>query len=384
MRQPVERNTSTLGPLVIPVNAHENAREDQHGSSRHAQAADSRAKYLAQAVAVLGKLRSAMLADLASQAGTVPVPVMAANLHGQSEEEYWCANEGLTSERRFHERIIYVVKLIRAAYTQNDPDGMSDALRRLFWVDNYIKLEPFASEYDSGLTLGLLHLGTACADRYMIGDGYNIGECCVSFLESKRERRADLELPPRPDSECWYRLYALLAALKWKGPAEELNRLMTPTELIMEFDRVEQRCLDYLERTPSSDLRRNASVRESLAWCRMEIIKMAMLWCHELTEHTIFRFNQVHSTNLTSEPGLFMRQSPSGKEDPWYWDLELFKWCTCGPASLEEALICHHWRLVATRARLPRGSNIEAYELATSSELNRLLHRAGKEAPAPE
>ena len=375
---------NTEGQFVSHPEMHDKARREQGTPQALPYPLSVRKALLAGAVKVLGNLRAEILARAAKDVGTRPFPVLnAESAFTQTEEEYWLSNEGLTSERRFHDRLTYLVKLLKAAYTQNDVDGLSDAFRRLLWVDQHITGEPLLSEYDTGLALGLLNIGLASADRYMIEDGYTIAEGTTQLLDIKRERRSMLSLPPRPDSECWYRLYALLAELKWKGPSEMLDRLMGPSELILEFTRVEQRCLDYIERTPASDPLRNATVRESLAWCRLELIKMAIQWCHEQTDAVISRFNQVHGTELSAEPGLFTKHKPTGQEDPWYWDLELYKWCVCGPASVEEAMMCHHWRVVAARSRFPRGAKVDAYEMATLSELKHLLSRAGKELPEP-
>jgi hypothetical protein len=292
----------------------------------------------------------------------------------QSDEEYWLSNEGLTSERQFHNKLMFLVNAIQFSYERNDIDGICDAVRRMLWVREQVMQEPFLSSYVTGLVLSLLSVGHACSDSYQVEDGYRIANQCAILLTAKRLYRAAAQLPARPDSECYYRLYELVAELKWKGGEELLGAFSTPDELISEYKVVEQRCLDYLRQTPSNDQTRNTRVKEALGWCRLQMAKMAIRWCPEYCAELIEDFNKIHGTRLTAEPGAFMTGQCTDAKNPWFWDLELFKWCTLGPATPDEAFMCHQWRLDAMRSARHERHGLEAYELATVRELQSLLH----------
>jgi hypothetical protein len=321
-----------------------------------------------------------------NQGGYATSPITADDTFGspysQSDEEYWLSNEGLTSERQFQNKLMFLVNAIQFSYEHNDVDGICDAVRRMLWVRDRVMQEPFLSSYVTGLVLSLLLVGHACSDSYQIEDGYRVANQCAILLTAKRLYRIAAVLPARPDSECYYRLYELVAELKWKGGEEWLEAFSTPAQLIAEYKLVEQRCLEYLRQTPSNDQTRNTRVKEALGWCRLQMAKMAMRWCPESCDELIDGLNKIHGTKFTAEPGAFMTGQCTDAKNPWFWDLELFKWCVLGPASPDEAFMCHQWRLDAMRTNRRERKGLEAYELATVRELQSLLHLSGGKGEA--
>lgn len=293
-----------------------------------------------------------------------------------SDHQYWASNEGLTSELRFHNKLYYLVNSIGVAYrTHNLPD-LTTTLRRLLYVDDYVIAEPFLSIYETGLVNATLFIAHACADRHLLDEGYRVVEQCQSLLEAKRERRSELGLPPRPDSECWYRSFGLLAELKWKGSSQQRDRLISPEQLVSEFNTVEQRCLDYLRSNPSQDPNRDERVKAGLGWYGLQVIKMVITWCPQLRDPMVERFNRIHGDILKLETGHFLAHRPAQQTNPWYWDLELFKWCICGPGSQDEAALCHQWRIDSARTTGLPADVLMAYRSASDRELQFLLERA--------
>jgi len=291
----------------------------------------------------------------------------------QCDEEYWLANEGLTSERQFHSKLYYLVSQLGSAYSQDDLAGVNHVLRSIVWVNKLVEEEPLQSVYTTGLILGMLNLARYLSDHFEIQSGYRVLQHCALLLEAKRERRKALGLAFRPDSECWYRLYEILAELKWKGPEHMRDLLMTPAMLIEDFRVVEQRCFDYLDRNPSSDTTRNQRVTEALLWCRLQIIKMAVRLEPGQIDALINEFNDRHGALLSTQPGEFMSAAQVDRSQAWYWDFELFKWCTLGEATEEEAMMCHQWRLDAMRSHYSTKCCLKTYERATKRELEYLL-----------
>ncbi|GEM_PF-3249346 len=340
------------------------------------RARSARTSLITEALAVLGRLQDVLSEGTPEgcSIGTVMGTDSASSPLSLTDEEYWLSNEGLSCERQFHSKLCYLVRMLAAAYHQSDIDGMCDAVRRLLWVDERIAEEPFQSIYVTGLVLGLLSVARACSDHYMIADGYAMAENCALLLEAKRDRRAALGLSPRPDSECWYTLYGLVAELKWKGTESDRARTLAPEQIIGEFQTVEKRCLDYLAANPSADPSRNNRVKRNLAWNRLQLIKMAFRWLPGEVKGLISRFNEIHDTGLSPEVGHFQRPQPGHRDDPWYWDLELFKWCVHGPASVDEALLCHQWRLDAMRSRRNPDGSLAAYERSTVREVESLMN----------
>lgn len=297
-----------------------------------------------------------------------------------ADQQYWVSSEGLTSELRFHGRLYCLVNSIASAYRTGNFEELAASMRRLLWVDDYVMGEPYQSIYESGLVNAFLYVGHLCADRLLLDAGYRVVQRCQEMLTAKRERRSELGMTPRPDSECWYRSWGLLAELKWKGPAQLRDRLITPDNLVAEFNAVEQRCLDYLRQNPSQDAGRDDRVKAGLGWYGLQVVKMVITWCPQLRDEMVERFNAVHGDILKCETGHFTSHRPAQSTSPWYWDLELFKWCTCGPGSADEAALCHQWRIDSARNQGLQSEALQAYRNASSRELEFLLERHGARA----
>jgi hypothetical protein len=250
---------------------------------------------------------------------------------------------------------------------------MASSMRRLLAAEDFMLTEPFLSIFETGMVNAFIFVGHACADRVLLDAGYSLVQRCQELLNAKRERRDALSLPVRPDSECWYRTFGLLAELKWKGPAALRDRLMTPEHLIDEFNAVEQRCLSYLIEHPSQDASRDEKVKAGLGWYGLQVVKMAMTWCPKHKSEMIERFNEIHGDILRLETGHFMLHRSDNASNPWYWDFELFKWCVSGPATPDEAELCSQWRLDAARTSGMPADFLLAFRNASDRELPFLL-----------
>jgi hypothetical protein len=339
----------------------------------------ARDELLDSALQVLGALRNLGVGVArVPQANAALASDTAGSPYCQTDEDFWLASEGTTSERQFGNKLLHLAGVVQRSYEQNDLDGMCDAVRRLLWVRDLIEGEPFVSVYTSGLVLSLLHVGHACADGYLLDEGYTIVRRCIELLGAKRRYRETFSMSPRADSECWYRVYELLAELKWKGGEEHLNDVMLTDQLFAEYESVERRCLDYMRQNPSSDPTRDRRVKEALGWCRLQMIKMGLRWFPDGVPEMIDRFNKIHGTRFTAEAGDFLAGRTADSKNPWFWDLELFKWCLRGPATPDEAFMCHQWRLDAMRAKRLDRYGLEAYEVATLRELQNLLDLGGR------
>ena len=119
----------------------------------------------------------------------------------QTDEEFWLENEGLTSERQFHNKLYYLVSRLSSAYMQGDLHGMQDALRRILWVHTFITAEPLLSVYTTGLVLGLLTVLFAVAffaidmivKRGILSPLLDITESMHSISRGKLDTKIDFE-----------------------------------------------------------------------------------------------------------------------------------------------------------------------------------------------
>jgi hypothetical protein len=267
---------------------------------------------------------------------------------------FWLSYEGLSSESFFRRKLFSVVLEISTAYNADDLERMERALERIIWVEPLVQSEPYLSIYETGLVLATIPIALTAASRFDFDRGYRIAQYCREVLIGKRNRREEMGLSYRADSECWYRLYNLLAELKWKGPADMRDRITSPENLICDYLKIERRCMQYMETSPSDNPDRDQNVLEALGWCGLQIIKMSARWCPQHVNVLIDGFNRTHGSVLTPEIGHFLEFRPLDAQNPWYWDFELYKWCVQGPGTPEEATLCNQWRLDATRNFAPK------------------------------
>ncbi|MCH7472802.1 hypothetical protein IIA79_07620 [bacterium] len=293
----------------------------------------------------------------------------------QDSQRFWFDDDGLDSELRFHHKLSYVEGAISSAYDSGDLKRIEDCFRRLFWIHPWVESEPILSHYETFIVLAALRLGQFFADRFVFNGAYRICESSRKLLLAKHKRRLEEGLPPRPDSECWYRLYTVLSELKWKGERSARDRMMAPERIIGDYLTVEEQLLHNLKLHPSKAPTRDNRMKEALGWCGLSVIKMTMRWCIELATGLIEHFNQVHGPILNKRIGHFQIFKPDEHPSPWYWDFELYKWCMIGYGTEDEALLCHQWRLESRRAEGFSEESLKAFKTATDYELQFLLSR---------
>jgi len=292
----------------------------------------------------------------------------------EANRQYWLAYEGLSSEAYFRQRLFALVNDSRSAFNCGDIDRMKRNLERIAWVEPLVQAEPLLSFYETGLVMANLPLAEFASNTMHLEEAYAIVERCREVLIGKRNRRREMGLGYRPDSESWYKLYMILAELKWKGPESSRNRVVSPENLVCDYLKIERRCLQYLDGLPMTDRKESEWVYDGLGWCGVQVIKMAARWCPQHVSVLIDDFNRTHGELLTRQPGHFLDNTPTNARNPWYWDYELFKWCTFGPGTPDEAMLCHQWRLDSARAANPQHTDLNGVFVGLNKELEFLLN----------
>jgi hypothetical protein len=295
-------------------------------------------------------------------------------------EKFWTTHEGLASEVEFHNRLNYVVGELTRAYQQLDLAVLQNRVQRLLWLEQVLDTESMVAVYETAYVLGCLPVAHLCSDYFMFEPGYMIVQSCMDVLHAKRDRRAGTGAPPRPDSEAWYRVHEILAVLKWKGPEADRDRLLTVEELVESYLGVERRCLDFIASHPVPDHERHQKVKNDLGWCLLQVIKAAMRFQPQQARELIAHFNAIHGPVLEAQPGHFLRFASTQRVDPWYWDFELFKACTSGPVSDDEANLCYQWRLDAMRRQERQDDVLRSFRLGAKNELEIWISQVRQDA----
>src|SRR5205823_4755673 len=112
-------------------------------------------------------------------------------------------------------------------------------LRRLAWVEPHVQHEPLLSYYESALANSSVAVAFWASGVFELDRGFSVAQRCYNVLIGKRNRRKAMNLPARPDSEAWSRLYTVLAELKWKGGNEQRNLVTSPDNLVCDYLKVE-------------------------------------------------------------------------------------------------------------------------------------------------
>ncbi len=290
----------------------------------------------------------------------------------EANRQYWLAYEGLSSEAYFRQRLFALVNDSRTAFNSGDISRIRENLEKISWVEPLVQAEPLLSFFETGLVMATLPLAEWAAHTLQYEMAYQIAERCREVLIGKRNRRLEMGLVSRPDSECWYKLYSVFANLKWKGPDKFRNRGVTPENLVCDYLKIERRCIKYLDGLPLSDRKESEWVYDGLGWCGVQVIKMASRWCPQHVSILIDDFNKTHGNLLTRPAGHFLDGAPTDARNPWYWDFELYKWCMMGPATADEAMLCHQWRLDSARAAYQH-ADLQGVFMGLNKELEFLL-----------
>jgi hypothetical protein len=299
------------------------------------------------------------------------------NTFHEANRQYWLAYEGLSSEAYFRQRLFALVNDSLFAQNAGDIERIENNLKRIAWVEPLVQAEPLLSFYETGLVMATLPLARLALDALDFDRAYKIAEQCREVLIGKRNRRREMGLGYRPDSECWFRVYTILGELKWKGPEEFRNRVVSPENLVCDYLKIERRCIQYLDGLPLKDDKLNKNVFHGLGIRGLQVIKMATRWCPQHVNVLIDDFNRTHGSLLTRQPGHFLDSSPTDPRNPWYWDFELYKWCALGPATADEATLCHQWRMDSARATYDFG-DLSGVFAGYSKELEFLLAPGNK------
>jgi hypothetical protein len=303
----------------------------------------------------------------------------------EANRRYWLSYEGLSSESYFRERLHASVADAWDAFNGGDPARIERNIERIAWVEPFVQTEPLLSFYETGLVMATLPVAYYASTVFDLDRGFKVAERCREVLIGKRNRRREMGLSYRPDSECWFRLYQVLAELKWKGGDEHRNQIVSPENLVCDYLKIERRCQQYFDGQPVPNPKENDRVLNALGWCGLQVIKMATRWCPQHVNVLIDDFNRTHGTSLLNQQaGHFLDSTPTDPRNPWYWDFELFKWCMFGPATRDEATLCHQWRLDSARALYKDSLNLSNYLSYSNRELEFLLSPARQlHAPRP-
>jgi hypothetical protein len=297
-------------------------------------------------------------------------------------EAFWTSHDGLTSEVIFHDRLKFLAAELARAYNQLDLGHVQKLIERMLWLEPVMDNENMLALYETLYVLDCLPVANLCSDYFIFDPGYMIVEASMEVLNAKRARRAAAGAFARPDSEAWYRVYEMLAILKWRGPEADKNRLMSVENLVDSYLSVERRCLDYLASHPAPDQVRNDKVRHELGWCLLQVTKAAMRHQPQLTKELIGHFNSLHGPILEREPGHFLRFASTQRIDPWYWDFELFKMCLERPVTDDEASLCYQWGVDAMRQKVRQDENLRSFRLGAKNQLEILVSTLRQDSPA--
>lgn len=259
------------------------------------------------------------------------------------------------------------------AYNAND-------MKKLFGLlSDFARIRPAAHDeklsgyYDSQLAYVTLLTGRACADRYNVDGAYSVCERVHSLLVAKRNRQRVHGAELHADSQVWYHLLNLIAELKWKGTKEQLDRLMTPREIVEEYRLVVRRIKAQLDEALNTEEARKAAKLDAVQWCGIQVIKMIYHWQPESAPEYISEYNRTFGASFSFDAGSFLNSRPKHIDDPRYWDFEFFKICQSGGFEESDYLYCFQWRLDAVRSGRRDESALRSFRLGAELEL---LHMA--------
>jgi hypothetical protein len=267
--------------------------------------------------------------------------------------EYWghWLGPGPHDEEEFLPYVMALVGKIQEYSYLDDWEGM-DGFWELYRSGiEYFREEPLATPYDLGSILIALLFAGKENDLGNYAEAHRHVATVFGVLNTGDQRRALNKIEYRPNSEVRIRCLGILAEGKFSGPHELRDEVLSPEEIVEEFNATVKMIHEYLAKFPSNDRDSDLGLLEAMTSIELELCKMVLRHCPGLLAGCVANFNRRHNEHLAVETGHF-RDSPESDRSFWYWDFEIAKLWLSSDLTADELNLCHIERINAMERSL--------------------------------
>lgn len=238
--------------------------------------------------------------------------------------EWWATAPGL-DEDSLRDGILGLLHKIHDAYACDDWALVEDYVRLYELGATYCTEEPHLSLYEYG------SLGIGCTITLNHLNMYDYEQAAEKLAEVFNRYEARLEryrrqgLAPRRASEVKNHALILLCDLKWIGPEEYRDFLLSPDQLLIEQRVLIEHVLRYM-REHSAEVGNQRNMREALALSALGGCKVALRYAPQRLADAVSHFNATFTQDLSPHPFDYReRNATQGERSAYYWDFELSK-----------------------------------------------------------
>ena len=245
-------------------------------------------------------------------------------------DQFWLSGGGLDTPFLYLRRARLVLRQLSQAHAFGDREQM-EAWRHVIDYSSRLlpagdRLEQFRSAADSMHCLALLDLVIASIDEQQSNAAYAGLERVRDLMERRTRRRSEAGLDALDDMELELAFLRSVLIVKWRGAAEDEDRLISRSEL------QESLSADLLPRmrrhfsvTPPQEPYVDLAISDQINWSWVLLIRLLLRFDQAEAATQIEEFNSLHADFLTVKPGFFRSGISDEGTSAFFWDIEIAK-----------------------------------------------------------
>lgn len=212
--------------------------------------------------------------------------------------------------------LLPLTRTIQDYFRVRDLDNAERAMASLFSLEPFCALEPLRSAYELVLMQTLLVLADLAVHDRDFTEAYRLLAQQGLLLNSGDKRRAAQGRPKRANSELRWVACQILALAKWTGEEGARDRLLTPAQVRLRWQRAVQTATPNLHLFKEQE--RVARLRLGMAVAGLEVAKMSLRFEGPLRAAAVLR-----AVNGLCEWGVSVGgEKPAAPEYHWYdWEV---------------------------------------------------------------
>ena len=270
------------------------------------------------------------------------------------------------SQDDLYEWLSGVTLVAHRRYQARDLKGLTAVLRRLRAMRARATQDPQLATLETATAQCVLMMAELQADELRFDECIELCQCAKDILDDKAARFKAAGRQPRPDSTTWCRLVTVLGDAKWKGPDEHRDAVLTPTEMVEVYYRVEHGIRERLAKHPRS-LKDTRDHEESLMWCGVAVLRAVMRFAAEEGQQLRSAIAGWHGNILDDE------------NHPAFWDVRITRLYVMGCSDKARYSQCYRSARQALLQLKAASFDPTAQDRCAANELPYLLTRAGTE-----
>jgi hypothetical protein len=266
-----------------------------------------------------------------------------------AEIRQWWTTAPRLDENALRDGVLLLVKRIHEAAADDDWDTVRDHIRLYELGEAFCNAEPQLSTYE----FGRMDIDVMLAGNHISRGEYSKAaekiEQIQTMYVARMQRYEEQGTTPRRASEVRYKFLLRLADLKWIGPEDWRDFLMSPDMVLDEMRATYAHIVGFLQSNPGFHTNQR-SLMEGLALCELVGLKMALRYAPSRVPDLVRNFNEHHSDHLAIPLAHYkLADAAEADKSAYYWDFELAKLRMSANAPAQDIYMCIELRSLTAR-----------------------------------